>query len=61
MADEHTSPNIASKASAVMLMSDDELVNLATKDPAPLRSIAASVLTQAPDREPHLRPDADAF
>lgn len=48
---EHTSSSIASKASAVMLMSDGELVNLATKDPALLRSIAASVLTQAPDRE----------
>lgn len=48
---EHTSQSVASKASAVMLMSDDELVNLATKDPALLRSIAASVLTQAPDHE----------
>jgi hypothetical protein len=44
-----TSPQVASKAAAILAMSDQELVELAQALPEWIRSIAASALAQ---REP---------
>lgn len=55
MADnEKTSPKVASMASQVAKMNDNEIVKLAVENPKAIRSIAASAWTQAPDRKKFL-------
>lgn len=51
MADEKTSPEVAAIAARVVKMTDNELAAFAMVEPSSLRSMAGSVLTQAPDRE----------
>ena len=51
MADnEHTSLSVAPWAAKVLAMTDRELIHFAVDHPDILRRIAASDLTQAPDR-----------
>jgi hypothetical protein len=47
---EHTSSALSFEAARVMRMSDMDIVTLAIKEPRVLRSMAASLLTQAKDR-----------
>lgn len=58
MTDEHTSPEVAAIAARVLTMDDADIVTFAMSHPADLRSMAASLVTQAkdtdwsPDNEP---------
>lgn len=47
---EHTSPKIASVASRLMRMSDDEVIQYIVDHPGAVQKVAASALTQAPDK-----------
>ena len=49
MTDEHTSPDLASKAARIITMTDTEVVAMAMIDPGLFRSLAATALTQAKD------------
>jgi hypothetical protein len=51
---EKTSSRIASLASRVAKMKDNEIVILAVENPGAIRSIAGSAWTQAPDRKKFL-------
>lgn len=52
MTDEKTSPELATLAGRMLNMSDDEIVGFAAQHPASIRSLVASLLTQARDRKP---------
>ena len=54
---EKTSPKIASDAARIVRMGDGQLIAFATRFPARLRSVAASALTQTPDRPDRERPE----
>lgn len=47
MRNEQTSPRVAAIAARVMGMSDDKILEM---DPADVRTLAASCLTQAPSK-----------
>jgi hypothetical protein len=47
---ETTSKDVASMAARIVGMSDALIRGLALRDPGAFRSVAASALTQAPDR-----------
>jgi hypothetical protein len=48
---EHTSTPIAQEAARILAMSDAEIMTLALAHPKIIRAIAASALTQAPNRD----------
>lgn len=50
MADETTSPEIATHAGRIVQMDDVEIATLAITNPELFRRVAASALTQAADR-----------
>ena len=57
MADEKTSAEIASIAGALASMNDQEVQTWALSNPNTIRRMAASLLTQARDREPDPPPE----
>jgi hypothetical protein len=50
MADEKTSPELAALAGRILGMTDDQISDFAAQHPASIRSVVASLLTQARDR-----------